>query len=79
LKEGEKCGDFRTVDPTHFIPSMISLIVFYFITAPVLKVVIGKDPFSRASLAERRAAVLDFILAALAPVPGAASAQGDRK
>ena len=79
LNEGEKCGDFRAVDPVHFIPSMISLIVFYFITAPVLKVVIGKDPFSRESLAERRAAVLDFILAALAPAPGAASAQGDRK
>lgn len=79
LKEGERCGEFRPVDPVHFIPSMISLIVFYFVTAPVLKVVIGKDPLSRESLAERRAAVLDFVLAALAPVPGAASAQGDRK
>ena len=67
LKEGEKCGEFRTVDPVHFIPSMISLIVFYFITAPVLKVVIGRDPLSPESLAERRAAVLDFISAALLP------------
>ena len=67
LKEGEKCGEFRSVDPVHFIPSMISLIVFYFVTAPILKVVIGKDPLSRESLAERRAAVLDFVLAALAP------------
>src|SRR5262250_2632785 len=67
LKEGEKCGEFRTVDPVHFIPSMISLIVFYFITAPVLKVVIGRDPLSPKNLAERRAAVVDFISAALAP------------
>jgi TetR/AcrR family transcriptional regulator len=67
LKEGEKCGEFRAVDPIHFIPSMISLIVFYFITAPVLKVVIGRDPLSAENLAERRAAVVDFITAALLP------------
>ena len=71
LKEGEKCGEFRAVDPVHFIPSIISLIVFYFITAPVLKVVIGRDPLSPESLAERRAAVVDFISAALLPHAGA--------
>src|ERR1051326_9169638 len=67
LKEGEKCGEFRTVNPVHFIPSMVSVIVFYFITAPIMKVMIGRDPFSAESLAERRAAVVDFITAALAP------------
>jgi TetR/AcrR family transcriptional regulator len=67
LKEGGECGEFRAVDPIHFIPSMISLIVFYFITAPVLKVVIGRDPLSPENLAERRAAVVDFITAALVP------------
>src|SRR5436190_2939929 len=36
LREGEKCGDFRAVDPVHFIPSMIAVIVFYFITAPIM-------------------------------------------
>src|SRR5215467_8270836 len=90
LKEGEKCGEFRTVDPVHFIPSMISLIVFYFITAPVLKVVIGRDPLLPENLAERRAAVLDFITSALAPrseqepntltaEPAATHRKGDRK
>jgi TetR/AcrR family transcriptional regulator len=65
LKEGEECGDFRAVNPVHFIPSMISVIVFYFITAPIMKVMIGRDPMSAESLTERRAAVVDFISAAL--------------
>ena len=90
LKEGERCGEFRAVDPVHFIPSMISLIVFYFITAPILKVVIGRDPLSPDNLAEHRSAVVDFITAALAPrseqepntltaEPAATHRKGDRK
>jgi TetR/AcrR family transcriptional regulator len=67
LKEGEKCGEFRAVNPVHFIPSMISVIVFYFITAPIMKVMIGRDPLSPESLAERQAAIVDFISAALYP------------
>jgi TetR/AcrR family transcriptional regulator len=65
LREGERCGDFRPVEPIHFIPSMISVIVFYFVTAPILKVMVGKDPMSPEYLAERRSAVVDFISAAL--------------
>src|SRR6266536_3219685 len=65
LKEGEKCRDFRRVNPVHFIPSMISVIVFYFITAPIMKVMIDGDPLSPENLAERRKAVVDFISAAL--------------
>jgi TetR/AcrR family transcriptional regulator len=65
LKEGADTGDFRRVDAIHFIPSMIAVITFYFITAPVMKVMIGFDPMSRARLVERRAAVIDFISAAL--------------
>jgi TetR/AcrR family transcriptional regulator len=65
LQEGIESGDFRRVDPLHFIPSMISVIVFYFTTAPAMKVMTGVDPMSQAQIAERRAAVLDFISAAL--------------
>jgi len=65
LQEGIESGDFRPVDPLHFIPSMISVIVFYFTTAPAVKVMTGVDPMSQAQIAERRAAVLDFISAAL--------------
>jgi|SRR5579864_6879538 len=65
LKEGTKSGDFRQVDPVHFIPSMIAVIVFYFTTAPIIKVVTGFDLSSSERVAERRAAVVDFISAAL--------------
>jgi TetR/AcrR family transcriptional regulator len=65
LKEGAERGEFRKVDPVHFIPSMIAMIVFYFITAPIMKVVVGFDPLSAERLAERRSAVVDFVSAAL--------------
>lgn len=65
LREGEASGDFRGVSPLHFIPSMISVIVFYFTTAPIMRVMTGANPLSPECLAERRAAVIDFISAAL--------------
>jgi TetR/AcrR family transcriptional regulator len=65
LRQGQAAGDFRAVDPLHFVPSMIAVIVFYFNSAPVVRVMTGKDPFSPKHMAARRAAVLDFISAAL--------------
>jgi len=66
LGEGMRSGYFRPVDPMHFIPSMVSVIVFYFTTAdPMIKIMMGGDPMSPERVAERRAAVLDFITAAL--------------
>jgi TetR/AcrR family transcriptional regulator len=65
LREGEASGDFRAVDPLHFVPSMIAVIVFYFTSAPVTRLMTGKDPMSKERIAARRAAVLDFISAAL--------------
>jgi TetR/AcrR family transcriptional regulator len=65
LQEGISEGEFRKVDPVHFVPSMIAIIVFYFSSAPVMKRIIGFDPLAPERIAERRAAVLDFISAAL--------------
>jgi TetR/AcrR family transcriptional regulator len=65
LKQGAENGDFRPVDPTQFIPAMISLIVFHFNTAPVLKLLTGADPMAAETLKKRRAAVVEFISAAL--------------
>lgn len=65
LAEGFSQGEFRRVEPMQFIPSMISVIVFHFNAAPVLRMMSGADPMSRQWLAVRRAAVLDFISAAL--------------
>ncbi len=65
LREGAESGDFRPVDPLHFVPSMIAIITFYFLTAPIMKVMAGFDPMSPERVAERRRAVLDFIANAL--------------
>jgi len=65
IQQGIASGEFRPVNPLQFMPSMVALVVFYFISAPVLKSVAGFDPLSPARLAERRSAVLDFISAAL--------------
>lgn len=65
LEEGAQSREFRRVSPVHFIPSMISVIVFYFTNAPVMKMMTGADPLAPERIAERRAAVLDFISAAL--------------
>jgi len=81
LRQGQATGDFRPVDPMQFIPSMISVIVFYFNTVPVIKLMTGNDPLTPERLAERRAAVLDFISAALfsSPINSSISAPGVRK
>ena len=65
IQEGQVAGEFRPVDAKHFIPSMIAVIVFHFTNAPVLRMVTGADPYSEEIVAARRAAVLDFISAAL--------------
>lgn len=65
LREGAESGDFRPVDPVQFIPSIVAIIVFYFTTAPIMKVVTGFDPMEPERLAERRAAVLEFVSTAL--------------
>jgi len=73
LKTGQATGEFRPVDALHFIPSMIAVIVFYFTSAPVMRLMTGKDPLSPERIAARRASVLDFISAALFQHPGGKS------
>jgi TetR/AcrR family transcriptional regulator len=65
LQQGIVCGEFRKIHPQHFISSMGAVIVFYFTSAPVMKLMTGVDPMTPERIAERRAAVLDFISAAL--------------
>ncbi len=58
-------GDFRPVDPMQIVPSIISVIVFYFTNAPAMRSMTGIDPLQPERVAARRVAVLDFISAAL--------------
>src|ERR1700722_8098437 len=65
LHKGIAEGEFRQEDHAHFIPSMVAMIVFYFSSAPVMQRIVRFNPLSPERVAERRAAVLDFISAAL--------------
>jgi len=65
LQEGIAKGEFRSVKTEHFVPSMVAMIVFYFSSAPMIQKIVGFNPLSPQRIAERRAAVLDFISAAL--------------
>lgn len=73
LRAGIASGEFRPVDPMHFVPSMVAIIVFYFSAAPVIKALMKIDPLSAEHIQQRRTFVLDFIAHALftqPPVPG---------
>ncbi len=65
MREGIERGEFRDVNPVHFVPSMVAMIVFYFSSAPVMQKIVGFNLLTPERIAERRAAVLDFISAAL--------------
>lgn len=69
MRQGMASGEFRQVDPLHFLFSVISMIVFYFSSAPLIRLLRGEDPLAPAQIAARRAAVLDLISAALFRAP----------
>src|SRR5229473_5622679 len=65
IEEGINSGDFRKVDPIQTVTSIIGTIVFYFISMPAQHFMHAGDPASPERIAARRAAVLDFICAAI--------------
>ena len=65
LREGAEKGQFRAVNPMDFLPSMVGVIIFYFSTAPAMKMLLKTDPLSKERIAERRKFVLEFVSAAL--------------
>jgi len=44
---------------------MVAMIIFYFSSAPVMQKIVRFNPLAPERIAERRAAVLDFISAGL--------------
>jgi TetR/AcrR family transcriptional regulator len=65
IREGIAAGEFRRVDPMQFVPSTVAIVVSYFANAPLLAMMAPGDPLSPERIAARRAAVLDFVSAAL--------------
>jgi TetR/AcrR family transcriptional regulator len=65
ILQGCEVGDFRPCDPAQTLTSILGVIVFYFISISAQQLMSGGDPFSLERIAARRAAVLDFISAAV--------------
>ncbi|SRR6266481_1656565 len=65
IEEGIASGDFRNVNAAQTVTSIIGTIVFYFITMPAQQFMHPGDPGSPERIAARRAAMLDFISAAV--------------
>jgi len=65
IERGMRTGEFRRMDSTHAAISLLSLIVFYFSSAPVLRAVSGIDAYAKANLARRKKEVLKFVRYAL--------------
>jgi TetR/AcrR family transcriptional regulator len=79
MRKGIADGEFRPVNPAHFVPSIVAMIVFYFSSAPMMQKIVGFNTLTPERIAERRASLLDFISAALfVPGPKAKTQQGAR-
>src|SRR5579883_879653 len=65
LQQGVVAGEFREVDAMQFMPSVVGMCVHYFVSAPVVRIFLQCDPLAPEFIARRRAAVLDFVAAAL--------------
>jgi TetR/AcrR family transcriptional regulator len=78
IAKGIESGDFRPVNPAHFVPSVIGVIVFYFST-PVPKMITGIDPYDPDTIEQHRAEVIDFVSAALFKDPPTAGRNGRKE
>jgi TetR/AcrR family transcriptional regulator len=64
LQQGIAAGEFRAIDPAQFATTMAATIVSYFVS-PVVRRLRSGDLYAPEAIKQRRAAVLDFIAAAL--------------
>ena len=69
IERGMRNGEFRTMDSFHIAISLVSLVVFYFSSATVLRAVSGIDPYTKTNVERRREEVLKFIRYALFKSP----------
>jgi len=65
VSEGVASGEFRKVDPGETIASILGALNFYFISLPAQQVLKPGDPTSPQRISARRAALLDFVSAAV--------------
>jgi TetR/AcrR family transcriptional regulator len=66
IKEGMARGEIRKLSPMDIVPSLIAPNIFYFSSVPMMRLLMpGIDPLAPQQVARRRAAMLDFVCAAI--------------
>ena len=65
VETGIAAGEFRQVNPRQFVTSSVAVITHYFLNIQLAKLALADDPLSPERVAERRAAVMDFVSSAL--------------
>lgn len=65
IERGMRTGELRRMDSVHAAISLVSLIVFYFSSASVLRAVSGIDPYAKGNVERRKKEVLKFVRYAL--------------
>jgi len=65
VQDGIVCGEFRKVAGPHVLSTVVGMNVFYFTSAPIMRITRGVDPFSPECIRKHIASTLDFIGAAL--------------
>jgi TetR/AcrR family transcriptional regulator len=65
VADGIGCGEFRKVEGAGVLSAVVGMNVFYFNSAPIMRMVRGVDPLSPECIRGHIATALDFIGAAL--------------
>jgi TetR/AcrR family transcriptional regulator len=65
VQDGIDCKEFRKVAGPTVLRTLLSMNVFYFISAPIMRITRAVDPFSPQCVREHIASSLDFLGAAL--------------
>jgi TetR/AcrR family transcriptional regulator len=65
VRDGIDCKEFRKVAGPNILSTLLGMNVFYFISAPIVRITRGVDPFSPECVREHIASSLDFLGAAL--------------
>ena len=71
LRRGMRDGELRACDVLHAAVSIVALTVFYFNSAPIIRLVTGAEPFSPGNMKRRKSEALAFIRHALLVKPEA--------
>jgi len=65
VQQGIDSGEFRSIAAASFLTAVVGMNAFYFISAPIMRITRGVDPFSPESVRNHIANSLDFVGAAL--------------